>query len=672
MKLTESMLRDYVTTSKSVEEVSDLLTMVGFELEEITEVEGEKVMDINIMANRGDGASVIGLCREILAKDRECKPTELYSRLVGRQSPPDGDDSAINSHISVEIETEDCTRYACRVFEGLTNGPSPGWIQERLRKIGQRPISLLVDLTNYVMIETGQPLHAFDLDKLAGPKIVVRKARDGESMTTLDGVSHKLNSQQMMICDAERPVAVAGVMGGEDTEVSDSTTRCLLESAHFDHRSVRRTSKQIGLKTDASYRFERYVDPEGVIRAIERFTELLRIAIGINPVAGIIDVYPTKPVRNAISVRTERCARLLGMDVTAQEVKTYLTDLGSSVAEADGGFSVTPPTWRIDLEREEDYVEEVGRMHGYERIPEALPVGSTPVGGTYGLEALIDRVREELLRCGINQAISHSLRDVHPLDRDTGRIRVRDPHSPEIALLRNSILPSVSDAALKNGAKDIHLFEVGHVFDTDREFVQLGVLMTGSMDSVFWGVSGGETADLFVMKGVVERLFESVNVSYSGQTPAHADPRLHPTRQASLPGVGVFGQIHPDFAGEAGLPVDTFLAELDMTALSGLEEEERHFQSVYRNPAARRDIAVTVSKSVPYSSIEAAVSAAAGDVLEKQWLFDVYEGKGIEPGHHSLAIAIQLRKAGNFTDEEANQVRDSVVKALEGLGAKLR
>lgn len=268
MKLTESMLREFVTTPLSCEEIGDLLTMTGFELEEIFEAEGEKVLDINITANRGDGASVLGLSRELLAKDPQAQPTELYRRFV--EGCPVGDESTPLAGFRVLVETPDCGRFTGRIFEGVTNGDSPDWLQKRLRQIGQRPISLLVDLTNLVMMETGQPMHAYDLDLLASRTILVRPARRGEKVTTLDGVERNLEPWMMMICDEKKPIGVAGVMGGADTEVSAGTTRCFLESAHFDHRSVRKTRKALGMHTEASYRFERFVDPEGPVRAMNR------------------------------------------------------------------------------------------------------------------------------------------------------------------------------------------------------------------------------------------------------------------------------------------------------------------------------------------------------------------------------------------------------------------
>ncbi|MBS1721991.1 MAG: phenylalanine--tRNA ligase subunit beta [Armatimonadetes bacterium] len=672
MKLTESMLRDMVETRLTAEEIGDLLTMTGFELEDIEVVEGEKVLDVNIMANRGDGASVLGLAREVLAKDPSAKPTSLFKGLADWTPPADADAKDVNGLASVVIETSDCTRFSCRVFSNVSNGESPAWLKERLTKIGQRPISLLVDLTNYVMMETGQPMHAYDLAKVPAGKIIVRGARAGEKVKTLDGIERDLLPGEMMICDQSRPIGVAGVMGGEETEVSATTSACLLESAHFDHRSVRKTRKRLGLQTEASYRFERYVDPEGTVRAIERFGQLLAEAIGATAVPGVVDVYPAPPVRPRLRLRPSRASALLGMPVTADEIERYLTALGCTVERQGDEFAVTAPTWRIDLEREDDFVEEVGRIHGYEKIPEALPIGTTPMGGTHGPLEVIDRVREALVRCGLTQCISHSLRDLHALDAPGGRTIVRNPHSPEMAHLRNSNLPCLAEAAQRNGGRDLQLFEIGRVFSPGVEKPQLSILLTGALDQPSWRLKDRPNADFFTLKGILDRVFAAVGVDATWSLPKETDLRFHPTRSAELSGVGIAGQIHPDVAEACDLPSDTVIAEIDLDGLTRLAPSVTHFHSVHRNPAARRDIAMVVSKDVAYEQINAAVRKAAGEVLEKHWLFDVYEGRGMEEGHHSLAIALQFRKAGNFTDEEANQVRDSVVAALEGLGAKLR
>lgn len=679
MKAPYELLRGYVDTSLSAEAAGDLLTMAGFEIEGIEHVEGEPVLDVKVMANRGDGLSIMGLAREVLAKGAGAKPGAEYESAQRRLGTRGVADAGL-----VVIETPDCTRYACRVFEDVRNGESPEWLQKRLSQAGQRPISLLVDLTNYVMLELGQPLHAFDLDRLAGGRIVVRSARAGESLTTLNGVTHELRTGQMMICDAEKPVAAAGIMGGADTEVGPATQRMLLESAHFDHQSIRRTRKQMGLSTEASYRFERSVDPEGVVAALDRFRELYREITGQDGGDRLVDVYPAPPERRVLTVRPSRARAILAMEVTAEQCRDYLAKLGFGVSGTDDALTVVCPAWRPDVVREIDLIEEIGRVHGFERIPEALPHGATPQGGVFGIAGLMRSVRETMLRAGYDQIVSHTLRDRHPLDfSDDWHMGPRNPHSPEAAYMRSSLLPCLADAALRNGARDLHLFEVGHVFLRGEyqidESPELAILSTGALYPSHWRDGGGGEADFFSLKGVVEEVMRTLGVAAHFDHPRDPDRRFHPTRQAGLLvdegklWVGTVGQIHPDIAQELGLPEGTCMAELDLLVVAGEPRHEPHLRAFSRNPAVRRDLSFLIAKDRDYASIEVAIRHACGEVLERVWLFDVYEGKGAPEGQHSLAVAMQLRKmGGNLTDEEANKVRDRARSAVEELGGAVR
>ncbi|MBZ0212352.1 MAG: phenylalanine--tRNA ligase subunit beta, partial [Nitrospirae bacterium] len=399
MKFATSMLRDYVRTALDAEALGDLLTMSGFELEGI-EDGSDPVLDIKVVSNRGDGLSVFGLAREVLAKDANAEPTDLYLRAAGRFAGPMEPNQA-GSHAGVSIETPNCRRYAAAIFKEVPTGQAPEWVRTRLEAAGMRSLGLVVDLTNYVMLELGQPLHAFDLNTLAEQRIVVRQAREGEKLTTLDGVERNLNPSMMMICDAERPVAVAGVMGGLATEVTDQTRDILLESANFVNTSVRATRKALGLNTEASYRFERSVDPELVVAALNRFSELLRESIGRDcRVPGVVEAYPSKPEPVTVRLRMDRVRRLLNMPVEEDEARAYLGRLGFGVAQAEGSLEVTVPTWRPDIVREDDVIEEIGRVHGYENIPEYLPVGQATPGGVRGIYAFIDQIREEMVRLG--------------------------------------------------------------------------------------------------------------------------------------------------------------------------------------------------------------------------------------------------------------------------------
>jgi len=674
------MLRDFVQTRLDAVQLGDLLTMAGFELEGIEEVDGDSVLDIKVMSNRGDGLSVFGLAREVLAKDVASNATNLYQRAAGFfEGDVESPGFAIPDS-SAEIQSEECLRFACRAYDNVdAAGQSPEWMQRRLAQAGMRPISILVDLTNYVMLELGQPLHAFDREKLAEQRIVVRHAKPGEKLTTLNGLEHELDGQ-MMICDALKPVGVPGVMGGLETEVTDGTTKLLLESANFRHTTVRKTRKQLGLNTEASYRFERCVDPNGVVRAIERFTQLLIESQARVSYSNIVDLYPGRDEWGPVALRLERANRLLGMTIGADAAEGYLRNLGFDLSVSHDPvttFQVVPPSWRPDIVREIDLVEELGRVHGYERIPNELPIGQTPVGGPKGHLFRVDLIREAMVRAGFIQVMSHSLRDLHPLDALGERIGPKNPGSPEMAWLRNSNLPCLAEAAIRNGGKDVHLFEIGKVFTSTLEYRSLGVLSTGSLQPAHWRKSESVAADFYSLKGTIKSAFQSVEIPLEFRPRCAEDPRLHPTRSADImlggQNLGWLAQIHPNVAEAVGLSEETILAEVNLDALESGTVQDIAYKPLSRNPSVRRDISIEISKSTAFDSVERALRQACGDVLERQWLFDVYEGKGIAVGNHSLSVALQFRKhGGNFTDEEANQVRERAVAALVELGAKPR
>ena len=656
------MLRDFVQTSLSPEELGDLLTMAGFELEGI---EGD-VLDVKVMSNRGDGLSVFGLAREVLAKDHASEPTELYRRAANRFADlPCGGPS---NPAMVSIETSDCSRYACRLFEDVQNGTSPEWVRERLSQAGMRPISLLVDLTNYVMLELGQPLHAFDYDKIDEGHVVVRNAREGETLTTLDGREHRLTSDQIMVCDPKGPIAAAGIMGGAATEVSAETTHVLLESAAFRNTSVRRTRKQMGLNTEASYRFERSVDPDGVVAAILRFTELLG-TLG----SEIVDAYPGRTSREAVVLRPERARLLLGMEVTDDEAERHLTRLGMDVRREGDRLSVVPPSWRPDIVREEDLIEEIGRVHGYDRIPETPLVGTASLGGPQADLLLEDRFREAVVRLGYIQTISHSLVDLHSLDHPQGeRVGPRNPGSPEAAWLRNSLLPNLAEAAARNGGKDLRLFEIGRVFAKGMERKEVAMIAT----------EGG----FFALKGDVLAVLEAVGIQAIVEQETEQDARFHPGRIGVVSVtqlrrgeikvghfVGVIAQLHPEIAASLGLPEETCVAEMNLDAALRESTGERQMRPISRNPANPRDVAILFSRTVPYAEIEERIKEAGGDLLERHRLIEVYTGAGIPEGKQSLTLRLVFRKlGGNLTDEEANRARDKIVAALATLGGTMR
>jgi phenylalanyl-tRNA synthetase beta chain len=688
MKFPYAMLLDFVHTDETPEAIGDLLTMAGFELEGIEEVEGDAVLDIKVCSNRGDGLSVLGLAREVLAKRPDAKPTELYLRAVNRFLAED-EERKSELDVPIHVQTPSCDRFAYRGFRSIVNGDAPERIAKRLRQAGQRPISLFVDLTNYVMLELGQPLHAYDLSKLHGPEIIVRQAAPGETMTTLNGVEHELKAEHMVIADKDRAIGIAGVMGGADTEVDENTTEVLLESAHFNNLSVRKTRKGLGLNTDASYRFERSVDPEGVVSALNRVRDLLiEFGYGAGCLPGVTDVRTQVAEKQVKRLRIAKANRLLGLDISHQEAERYLKNLGFEVKEsvhsehvmddlATGSlikaleFEVTVPSWRADISREEDLVEELGRVHGYEKIPAVLPEGRAEIGGVSGRFRVEEKLLEGSLKLGYDQVMTNSLRGHNPLDASDDKIAVRTPGSPDTASLRNSLLPGLAEAVRKNGPFNLQLVELGPIFlppfSTKKA---LGLITQGHLYPPNRQTDVAPTADFFSLKAALENLAPLAGQTLSF-TPSSADARFHPTRQATVASEawkGVMGQLHPEITEALGLDPQTFAAELIIDG--GEPEPKVAFTPVSRTPSIRRDIAFLIDKSVPYQKVEEAVRQALGKTLEALWLFDVYEGKGVPEGQHSLALALTLRKAdATFTDEEANQEREKVVEALATLGA---
>lgn len=672
MKATVEWLKEFVTTEAPAQEIGATLTMLGLELEHTDESSLGPVLHFKVTPNRGDCLSVLGIARELCAKDvHKFAPTYLFSEAVkgfGQAA------QIVNTSDVVTIEDSHlCRRYAAMLFDECPTGPSSEKLQRRLLACGMRPISIVVDTTNYVMLELGQPLHAFDRDKLEGGRIVVRRARAGDKIKTLDGIERKLQEETLMICDSEKPVAIAGLMGGEQAEVSASTKALLLESAHFDPVSIRRARRALGMNTEASYRFERYVDPGGVVRALLRFAALIEEQTGLKPAMPVIDVYPKPPTSLPSHVRQSKWNALLGTEVPMAAAAVILKSLGCDVKEDKERLIVTPPSWRQDLLLEEDYIEEIGRVWGYEKIPEKLPGGATQQGGESMDAAFRTKLHTAMLRLGFSEVVNHTLTQPSRLDAPGDLLRLRNPAAPELAHLRNSLLPGLAASAAKNRGRDLFLFEIGRVFRQESESRSLAFLMSGKLLPEHWKAKETPTAEFFDVKGVAESLFILIGRRFI--TSSNSDGRFHSSKQAALRGedgsaLGVFGEVSSDIAQELDLPLGTLVCELDINATFALPAEGRIYQALNPYPAVRRDLAFVIDKSVAYQEIE---SAAKGELVEHVRIFDVYEGKGIPQGKHSLAISMILRHPKRtLTDEEANEAQERALRALEGLGAQRR
>jgi phenylalanyl-tRNA synthetase beta chain len=630
------------------------------------------VLDLEIESNRPDLLSILGIAREVAgATGAPLVPPDVSLTEADEPAP---------SVATVEIkDAEGCPRYLARVIRGTTGGRTPIRVQARLTACGIRPISPIVDATNYVMLELGQPLHAFDLARVDGPGIVVRRSEPGERLETLDGIEREL-ADDLLICDLDGPVAIAGVMGGGSSEVGPETADVLLESAYFEPRSVLRTSRRLQLLTEASTRFSRGTDPEGVGPAAARAARLIAEWAGGDVLAGAIDVGAAPP-RRRIGLRPSRAAALLGYPVSASDAIEALGTIGIAAEERDGDLEIEVPSFRPDLEREEDVIEEIVRVHGYDRLPSTMP-GIRGVGGEQASYRTRRRLRELLVRTGLREAVSLSFAseaDIGLMRRDRP-IRVANPPSAEDPYLRTSLLPQLLEAASRNlqrGARSVALFEVGHVFRLAEgvdEREHLAVVMAGQAGE---GLHGDDRPwDALDAKGAIEGVLRGIGVTWTLEP--GADRPFHPGRSGVLlvdgRRAGAVGELHPVEAARLDLPGRVALAEVDVPALRVEAGPIVAFHDVPRFPPVRRDLAFVVRDDIPAGDIQEALEQAAGSLLDRAILFDVFTGGGLPTGHRSLAFALEFRAEDRtLSDDEVEPLVGAIVEHLgSAFGAQLR
>lgn len=645
---------------------------------------GEVVFELEITPNRPDAMSLLGIAREVAAfAGGEVRAPEAAPR-----------EGAAPASALAGVAVEDpagCPRYLARVIRGVAAGPSPDWVQRRLQAAGVRPVSNVVDATNYALLVTGHPMHAFDQDRLAEGRVVVRRARAGERLTTIDGEDRALDPDDLVIADAARPVALAGVMGGADTEVSGGTVNVLLESAWFDPRSIFRTSKRHGLRTEASARFERGADPNNVAAAADHACRLILDWAGGELAAGAIDVYPSPVEPWRVALRPERANHVLGTSLAAGEMAAALRSLGLE-PEMDGGLiTVTVTTRRADLRIEEDLIEEVARVAGYDAIPSRLPAGMRS-GGLTREQKLLRRVRAVLAGLGVAEAQTSSLlgpahleRMAYPAGHEAlGALRLANALVVDESLLRPSLLPGLAAAVARNAARrnlTVRLFEAGSCFLPSgevlpREPLRLAIALHGPVPQEWHGPE--RELDFYDLKGVVETLLDALRTGEARFTPATDAAPLHPGRAAALAvggrSLGVLGQCGPEAARRLELPHPLLLAELDLAAILELAEPPAEVPEPARFPAVHIDLAVAVPEEVPAADVIAAARGAGGDALEEVRLFDVYRGEQVGEGRKSVALALTFRRPDRtLTDDEAVAARDAIAAAMaESLGAEVR
>lgn len=650
----------------------------------------DTIIELEVTPNRPDCLSMVGVAREVAAV------TGRTSKTVASTVPEAGEPVA--SAVSVEIEDAGlCPRYAARLIQGVRIGPSPDWLAERVAAAGARPVSNVVDITNYVMFELGQPLHAFDASTIATrdgvASITVRTARAGETLTTLDGQERTLTTEMLVIADDSGPVALAGVMGGESTEVSETTVDILLESACFDPASVSATSRSLGLISEASTRFERGVDPNGCVVAIDRAAELMAAIASGTVAPGIVDAYPSKVVPREITLRTARLDSVLGTRIPSREIAPILESLGMSVDSVTADeISVSAPTFRPDLEREIDLIEEVVRVWGMERVPATLPSGPGRLGTLTVHQRWMRRIDATARAAGLNETMTYSFVDPADLARSRMElpegetlVELENPMSEEQAVMRWSLLPGLLRSVSYNqrrGVPDVHLYEIGAVYGTTggrtlpRERTMIAGVLTGSWSRPGWN-EPAPALDFFDGKGVLEAL--AIDLGIERMSVRALDrPWLQPGRSAGViidgKPAGWIGEVHPLVAAafEADTPVVAF--ELDAANLVAFARTVRPYREVPRVPAVTFDVALVVDESVTIERVEQAIRKAGGTLLDSVRLFDVYRGAGIPEGRKSLAWALSYRAADRtLTDEEVRPAHEKLVRKVSGaVGAELR
>jgi phenylalanyl-tRNA synthetase beta chain len=647
---------------------------------------GSDVIEFEITPNRPDCLSVYGIARELHAATGASLADPPWT-----EDPGAGEGNA--GGVTITVEAPDlCPRFTARVFEGVRIGPSPPWLRARLIAAGMRPISNVVDITNYVMHVTGQPLHAFDLDRVAGERLVVRRARDGERVETLDGIERIADAETVLICDADGPTSIAGIMGGARSEVGPRTTRVLLEAATWVGPNIHRSALRLGLRSEASGRFEKGLPPEATLEAQALATGLMVEMAGARALAGTIDIAEPLPVAPLIRLRPQRVRDLLGTDISLERCVEILELLGFGVERAFEELDVQVPHWRRnDVTREVDLIEEVARIDGVDRLPSTLPARRGAIGRLTHEQRARRRAEDALAACGLHEVVGWSFTDPGLLDRlrlpadDPLRrvVTLENPLSENQSVMRPTLVGSLLDVARHNaahGVADIAIFESGRVYRAGEgeladEHHALGGLLSGAASPRDWRSGEPPAADFFAAKAVLGALLDALHVRWSVE--AHARPFLHPGRGARVLGdgqqIGFVGELHPAVAGDWDLERTAVFA-VDLDRVATMAPEQIAYQDIASFPPVREDIAVIVDDAVPAARLLEVVRAAAGETLARAEVFDVYRGGQVGDGRVSLALHLEFRAPDRtLTDAEVAEQRAAVAAAVrEQLGGDLR
>ena len=664
----------FILHEEGVKPGDDLKSVIGAD---------DHVVEFEITPNRPDCLSVIGLAREVAATYDE--PLRLHEPVV-----KGGAEGNLVELLDVETPADDlCPRYTARMVRNVKIAPSPKWMRERLRAMGVRPINNIVDITNYVMLEYGQPMHAFDYRYVKGGKIIVRRAEEGEELTTLDGQVRKLTANHLVIADETRAVGLAGIMGGENSEIVDDTTDVVFESACFDGTCIRKGALALGMRTEASAKFEKGLDPMNTLPAVNRACELVELLGAGEVLDGVIDILNYVPQPHTITMDPDRVNALLGTDIHPVDMYQYLERVNIHTPEKDfpnGPAQVVIPSWRADVVGIADLAEEVARFYGYNNIPSTLMLGQTTLGG-YSPEQKLEQTLGSVCRsCGYDEIITYSFisptyydKILWPADYDARKsFKILNPLGEDTSIMRTTVLPSMLEILTRNynyRNKTAKLYEVGRIYlpgGEDGLADERKVLSMGAY---------GEDMDFYTLKGAIEAILKEIraqDVHFEGPTGAPSDASYHPGRCATVWSgsscIGIFGQIHPLVARNYGVDGEFYCAELNFDALMNARGADPEYTPLPKFPAVTRDIAVVCDEAVTVGALETAIRKGARGLLKEVSLFDIYRGKGIDAGKKSVAFNLILRADDrSLTAEEADADVKAILEVLEqDCGAVLR
>ena len=661
-------------------------TPIGMDIRDAVML-NDTVYEFELTPNRADCFSMIGLSREfaVLTNAQNTEPTVKVNE--------NGTD--VNDMVKIGIDdAELCSRFLARVIGNVKVGPSPLWLQNRLRNGGIRPINNVVDVTNYVMLEYGQPMHAYDYDKVAGHQLTARAAKAGEALKTLDGTDRELTTDMLVIADANGPVGVAGVMGGLDSEVTEATTTIILESAVFKGSSIRRTARALGMRSEASGRFERGVNakfsPVSLYRAAQLLQELME---DITVAKGVVDVYPAPAEARTVSFTVAAVNSYLGTDISAERMQEILTTLSFTWTQDGDVITVGVPSWRGDVTVMPDIAEEVARIYGYDFIPNTTPWANLNSGTMSDKKLLTKAIRQTLVTQGLSEIITFSFMHTDSLkkllipetDSRYQAVPILNPITEEFPVMRTTLIPSMLDTAARNLAQknhDLWLFEAGAVYEPKAlpitelpvEKYHVSGFMMGKTTDLQWAQPQRDT-DFYDVKGVLEAVLKELRIEATIER--SKETYLHPgvSAQYVVDGtvIATLGEVHPQVMKAYDLPGKAYLFDIDVTAILGLTRGQLRYQGISKFPGTARDLAIVAPKTVSSEAISQVIYEKGGQYLERAFVFDVYEGAHIEEGHRSLAYNLSFRSnEGTLTDEDIQPAIDDILAALAELGCKLR